>query len=75
MDNMIVRQFAQDIDKLILENNTIKKQLKRTNRKVFIFGLAAVVLGVEVYLLDKELNRHKEIIDSYDFTTDPESEE
>lgn len=73
MDNMIVRQFAQDIDKLMLENNTLKKQMKRTKGKLFIFGAAILVLGVDVYLLNKELDRHKEIIDTYEIEKESEA--
>lgn len=73
MDNMIVRQFAQDIDRLVLENNVLKKQMKRTKGKLFIFGASIIVLGVEVYLLNKELDRHKEIIDTYEIEKESEA--
>ena len=63
MDNMIVRQFAQDIDKLVLENTLMKKQIKRNKRGLVIFTLATAVLGVEVYLINRELKTQNALLE------------
>ena len=63
MDNIIVRQFAQDIDKLVIENTILKKQIRKNKRSSFIFGAAIIVLGVEVYLINEKLKAQDTLIE------------
>ena len=63
MDNIIVRQFAQDIDKLVMENTMLKKQIRKNKRRSFIFGAAIIVLGVEVYLINEKLKAQDTLIE------------